>query len=1087
MQTDRLLISLFFGFACLLLPAQTPSQPSSAWEADYQKAFQYMVEEQLDSALLLMRSLMRQQETEIPADLQNRWRGDTLHLVGSQLYQARKLDESEAKLLKAYALRLHPEGIFDSARAETCNRLGMLYREKSRYEEARKYYEESLAIKVRLHGPDHLLTAHTLNNMGNLYRTEGQFEEALQYYQDALRIYLDFPSDPETQAITYHNVGLVLQRQGQYGQAEEYYQKSLELRIENLPANHPEIGRSWYSLSTLAISRGNYDEALYSIQAAREVWIGSDIPEYSFSDVVLGIIYAEKGDFEQAIHYTRLALEMNTARYGAFNPNVAGMYSNLASMSLMNNQYQDAEKYARKGLEIQESLFGPDHADLKASQYLIGEILLKQGLTEEAIDYFERSFQRDARGEIKVMPSNAGALSQMGKAQALKGDFASAHRYFQQSIDLYRQFDLDYNAEFAKTYLEAAQSYERIGDFDVAHEYLHLGREVLQIPIVDFNAAVPALPSPFVAPILLENLHAQSTLFHRQYRLDPSQADDLDRAWHSIRMAMDLIDSMRLSFTTAGSKELLFERTFPVFETAINLCWDLYQRDQKPDWREKAFQISEKNKSLLLFEALKDHQARQFAGIPDSVLKKERAISSELIFLEKQLFESAPQVDAMGRKDLHQQILKLQKAYDDLIGELEADYPQYHSLKYRLHTASIAEVQSQLDRRALISYFIGDSSRFAFVIQNQSVQWQRLEQESDLNQLVSELRNMLKPNRNFGQSAARLAQVSGQLYQILLADLGPLPSELVIIPDGLLGYIPFDFLPKTPPAQTRQYRDWDYLIRSHTLSYAYSATLHLLSQQASKMWQENRILAFAPSFPPVPTETFAQARQTPGALAYNKKEVSQLGGLLEGLTLVDEQASEAAFKTLAEDYPLIHIASHALVNDADPRYSHIRFTPGIDSLEDGALELAELFNLRLNAEMVVLSACETGLGKLQRGEGIISLARGMSYAGARSVITTLWQVNDAATAEIMTSFYRELQAGTSKSEALRAAKLAYLAQNDQASAHPFYWAAYVPIGNMDPLRPPFWKQWGSYLLLVLLFLVGSGLYLHRRNQTNHAT
>ena len=101
---------------------------------------------------------------------------------------------------------------------------------------------------------------------------------------------------------------------------------------------------------------------------------------------------------------------------------------------------------------------------------------------------------------------------------------------------------------------------------------------------------------------------------------------------------------------------------------------------------------------------------------------------------------------------------------------------------------------------------------------------------------------------------------------------------------------------------------------------------------------------------------------------------------------------------------MIHIASHALVNDADPRYSHIRFTPGIDSLEDGALELAELFNLRLNAEMVVLSACETGLGKLQRGEGIISLARGMSYAGARSVITTLWQVNDAATAEIMTTF-----------------------------------------------------------------------------------
>ena len=159
------------------------------------------------------------------------------------------------------------------------------------------------------------------------------------------------------------------------------------------------------------------------------------------------------------------------------------------------------------------------------------------------------------------------------------------------------------------------------------------------------------------------------------------------------------------------------------------------------------------------------------------------------------------------------------------------------------------------------------------MIQNQSVQWKRLEQEAD----PQSVGFRTAPNAQTQPESGAIGCPAGPGFESgctrsLLADLGPLPSELVIIPDGLLGYIPFDFLPQTPPAQTRQYRDWDYLIRSHTLSYAYSATLHLLSQRVPKTRQENRILAFAPSFPLNPKETFAQARQTPGALAYNKEK-----------------------------------------------------------------------------------------------------------------------------------------------------------------------------------------------------------------------
>ena len=190
-------------------------------------------------------------------------------------------------------------------------------------------------------------------------------------------------------------------------------------------------------------------------------------------------------------------------------------------------------------------------------------------------------------------------------------------------------------------------------------------------------------------------------------------------------------------------------------------------------------------------------------------------------------------------------------------------------------------------------------------------------------------------------------------------------------------------------------------------------------------------------------------------------------------------ASESNFKKQAGQYAIIHLASHAMVDDGHPQYSKILFAADPDSLEDGALEVSELFNLSLPAELVVLSACETGIGRLQKGEGIVSLARGMAYAGAKSVVTTLWPVNDAATSDIMQNFYESLNQKNSKSEALRLAKLAYIESGDHLSAQPFYWAAFIPIGDMRPLpsKNHHWI-WG----LIALGIGASGLMYYRRKR-----
>ncbi|RMG56093.1 MAG: CHAT domain-containing protein, partial [Bacteroidetes bacterium] len=201
--------------------------------------------------------------------------------------------------------------------------------------------------------------------------------------------------------------------------------------------------------------------------------------------------------------------------------------------------------------------------------------------------------------------------------------------------------------------------------------------------------------------------------------------------------------------------------------------------------------------------------------------------------------------------------------------------------------------------------------------------------------------------------------------------------------------------------------------------------------------------------------------------------------------LTGSDAREARFREQAPAYALLHLSSHAQVDDAHPLFSRVAFAPPQDSSEDGQLDLGEIFALRLDAEMVVLSACETGTGKLMRGEGIASLARGFATAGARSIITTLWPVNDAATASIMEAFYRALKAGANKDEALRQAKLEYLDRSDRLGSHPFFWAGYIPVGDMRALPPGTgWVAIAGSLILLIAMGAGASFFWRRRRITS---
>ena len=244
---------------------------------------------------------------------------------------------------------------------------------------------------------------------------------------------------------------------------------------------------------------------------------------------------------------------------------------------------------------------------------------------------------------------------------------------------------------------------------------------------------------------------------------------------------------------------------------------------------------------------------------------------------------------------------------------------------------------------------------------------------------------------------------------------------------------------------------------------------------------DSRFLAFAPSFSPSDARTndFAFDRRSTSdslaELAGASEEVEILSSLFEGESLKQQNASEYEFKQKAGSYDVIHLATHAIIDDINPMKSRLLFSSELDSLEDGNLHAYELFNLDLSASMAVLSACNTGFGKVHKGEGVQSLGRAFAYAGCPSIVMSLWPAPDEATSEIMQIFYAELADGASKDAALRTAKLAFLENQPDFLLHPFYWAGFIVQGNTDPIfKAPVhittWILLGLGLILSFLLI-----------------
>ncbi|MEZ4775974.1 MAG: CHAT domain-containing tetratricopeptide repeat protein [Bacteroidia bacterium] len=579
----------------------------------------------------------------------------------------------------------------------------------------------------------------------------------------------------------------------------------------------------------------------------------------------------------------------------------------------------------------------------------------------------------------------------------------------------------------------------------------------------------------------------------REFDVSGSTTDLLD-AMDAFLLATRLIPRIYRDLQNEESRLFMAEHAVNTHEEAISVVLELAQQTGNSQYLETAFYLAEQNKAALLYYALQDAEKIQALGIPDSIIDRENAIKTELTFYQEKYFEESRRVVDTDKEKLarwKEKILHLESETRGLQQMILSNYPQYFQLKYQESEVSVAEARKLLpEDAALLEYFCGNYTAYLFLITADRLEVKSVPVRDSLEQWILAMRRgILQKSSESSMPESQLYTVSLQyitparkLYESLIAPLEQggvsLPRKLVIIPDDVLGYLPFDILLTETPEFPLRFRQFPYLIRRHEISYAYStALLHNLEELSSGQPSPIRILAFGPWVGN--KKPAGNSPDNQQYLSFSRDEITAIQSVFPGEFFMGTQATRERFLTLSKHFQIIHLATHTQINDEDSRYSRITFAPVSDyTRESDFLSIAEICNLRLKADMVVLSACETGVGKLQKGEGILSLARAFTYAGAKSIVTTLWQVDDQATAVVMKSFYQYLERGYPKDRALRQAKLDYLDNSDNRLAHPFFWGAAIPIGSMVAVRSS--SRLIPVLLIISIVMIISGFFFVKK-------
>ncbi|MEK6478287.1 CHAT domain-containing tetratricopeptide repeat protein [Catalinimonas sp. 4WD22] len=896
--------------------------------------------------------------------------------------------------------------------------------------------------------------------MGELYFKIGisharlaQFVDALENLKQSCEIreqVLD-QHDPVL-GDSFHMLGRVYFTVGNYQQSLHYQQKYLKINQHNFPPDHMEVSDALHFVGLSYSRLFEHDLALeYYAKSASIVENSGKEQQWALSHIYnnMGLVYGRQKMFEKELEYFLKSLDMKKS----FDMSYSDVYHNLGKTYIDLKQYQQAHNLLHEALLLKIAEVGERHTTVAGTYFYLAELHNEQQQYDSAIYFAEKSLaiNQDNFGEKgTALAFDYKLLATLYQKQAA---WAQSLTYLQKSIACLLQ-------DYDKEELAAVPSSEE-------HVIDHL--------------------------TLLQLMHQKGEVLMQRY-MATKQSEDLQLAYQTSLAATDMIDHIYRNFNDPESRTYLADNANKILELALQAAFELQQQENNIQYLQAAFQLMEKNKAQLLLHNITTSQWKQQAGVDDSLLEKEQELNVKLAYYEKLRFEEEGQQkpDTARLSKYKNEIFALHREQEALNESLKENYPQYFRMMHEPNDITLAEAQKNLIQKneLMVEFFQGSDALYCLSMDKQNVRMYSIKADNlPVENLLQGLRN-----RDFVTYSESAYTLFDHLLKPVLRQHRS--EKLIIIPDGSLGYIPFEaLLTKAVENQnngTHNYRSLPYLILDKAIAYQYSAQL-LASVQAKNFRKfDQSFTGYAPAFSkqqnPLLATRSAEDRQLVDeleALPFAEEEVQSIAQLLKGNMHLSHQATEKNFKETASNSRIIHLASHTLIDDRNPLYSRLVFAPEADSDEDGLLHTYELYNMQLNADMVTLSACNTGVGKIQKGEGIISLARGFMYAGVPNVLMSLWAVSDRSTSQLMQNFYQALNNGSSKAEALRLAKLQYLEEADPNTAAPYYWSGFVLISNNQDAAEskfPF-----LYFLLLLIALILAGWFFYRRKSNRKTT
>ena len=792
----------------------------------------------------------------------------------------------------------------------------------------------------------------------------------------------------------------------------------------------------------------------------------------------LSLAFWDKQDAESFLSLNRRALEI--ARELKDQGLQAKSLINIGLYYLKLNEYSRALDFYSDAMDLSRN--SQNKEDESACLKNISLILMNLGMYERSLDYLQAACDIDRQlGNTNFLSQNMNTLGEafrnLGLIFSNKEDLSKALRYFTEALDLARR-NRDQNMESIATN-NIGNIHLDLENYATALNYLRPALEATE-KARDGEAQVEILTNMGVCSLKTGNFQQAQQYFQKALeRGDKAGADKL--LWEPLfylgkcqenkeayglaldcyRESIAAIDHIRSHILEDFHKVGFGKNKTKVYESLISLLYRLNKNEATGEGPEEIFSVVEKAKARAFLESLGEleYDFRSRLNVP--LKKKEGEISTRISSLLQEMSQGGLSRSRMA--GLQDELKQSEDEYLSLIARMRTEAPEVADIISPLPVV-VEQVQEQLldEKTAILEYFLGDGQSLLFSLTKKGFTVFPLPPKEELEKSIYAYTKLLSdPPKGTWKGRLAAERLSRVLLSAALKTLPASVERLVIIPDGLLYYLPFETLAFLPQGQSS---GEDFLISKYDVSYAPSCSaLLLLNGRKKKERYPKTLLALGnPLYPSdsslsgkrkislagVMKETYKGQGFDFSSLAQSKQEIKEISRLFgkndRDVYLGKEAGEETVKKIRLGDYQIIHFACHGFLDEKMPFRSALVLSSAEDDKEDGFLQAREIANLHLAAELVVLSACQTGRGYMEKGEGILGLTRTFFYAGARSVVSTLWEIGDKATAEFMGQFYHQLSRKKDKAQALRLAKLGLLKTK---YAHPFYWASFVLHGE----------------------------------------